>query len=177
MTVATWTKHDMWDDRDRDIWPLDRRHHRGKKIRERRSRKWTLSDLGRRMKQRQRELGFALEEGDLTSVFDDDLSVWSFREEMGLYDMDQCCADGDGEWADEQSPSMEHDAAALPEFTQTVVAVGAGMLLTHVDVEDLDLYEVLDLELDDDDEFSIISDRDFDVISISSGQEDEDGVT
>lgn len=176
MTVATWTKHDMWDDRDRDIWPLDRRHHRGKKIRERRSQKWTLSDLGRRMKQRQREWGFALEEGDLASVFDDDLSVWSFREEMGLYDVDEGCAEGEGEWPDEQS-RWEDDAAVLPESSETVVGVGAGMILIHVDVEDLDRYEVLDLVLDDDDDFSIISERDFDVISISSGQEDEDGVT
>ncbi|KIW10387.1 hypothetical protein PV08_11349 [Exophiala spinifera] len=63
MKISTWTKRDMWLDRDTDIWPLDRQHHRGKKIREKRHTKWTLETLGRRMKAQSKTMNGTIAEG------------------------------------------------------------------------------------------------------------------
>ena len=61
--VATWTKRDMWLDRENDIWPLDCRHHTGKRVREKRySSKYTELALGRRMKQISAQYEWAVED-------------------------------------------------------------------------------------------------------------------
>jgi hypothetical protein len=90
-TVATWTKRDMWNDRENDIWPLDRRHHVGKKIREKRSRKWDELGLGRRMRQRNREWEFAVEDArDMARLrYDDtDTVYWELEDRDGQWDWD-----------------------------------------------------------------------------------------
>ncbi|OCT47005.1 hypothetical protein CLCR_02547 [Cladophialophora carrionii] len=78
-TIATWTKRDMWQDREDRIWPLDRRHHVGKRFREKRSRKWNESSVGRRMRQRSREWGFVVEDArDLARLRYDDMDTVYF---------------------------------------------------------------------------------------------------
>ncbi|ETI25641.1 hypothetical protein G647_02415 [Cladophialophora carrionii CBS 160.54] len=81
-TIATWTKRDMWQDREDRIWPLDRRHHVGKRFREKRSRKWNELSLGRRMRQRSREWGFVVEDArDLARLRYDDMDTVYFDPE------------------------------------------------------------------------------------------------
>lgn len=60
--VKIYTKKDMWQDRDFNIWPLDRRHHVGKKIREKSS--WNDQERisGRSTKQKSRMLNSEVEE-------------------------------------------------------------------------------------------------------------------
>ncbi|KIY00001.1 uncharacterized protein Z520_04638 [Fonsecaea multimorphosa CBS 102226] len=84
--VATWTKRDMWLDRDVDIWPLDVRHHTGRKNREKYFSKWNELAIGRRMKQRSRRLDFATQDGELLAMDDDvdmDTVYWDFEEFWG----------------------------------------------------------------------------------------------
>lgn len=72
---AIYTKRDMWLDREDDIWPLDRRHHRGKKIREKHCLKWQQRSMGTRLKQRSRRLAAEVHSGLETmacQVIDDD---------------------------------------------------------------------------------------------------------
>ncbi|EXJ57323.1 hypothetical protein A1O7_07670 [Cladophialophora yegresii CBS 114405] len=74
--IATWTKRDMWQDRENGIWPLDRRHHVGKRIREKRCRKWNELAMGRRMRQRSREWGFVVEDArDMARLRYDDVDT------------------------------------------------------------------------------------------------------
>lgn len=63
INISTWTKRDMWLDRDTNIWPLDRRHHRGKKIREKRNTAWELEMLGRSLKAKSKAINGAIAEG------------------------------------------------------------------------------------------------------------------
>jgi hypothetical protein len=67
----TWTKRDMWQDREQNIWPLDRRHHVGKRKREKSCSKWDELALGRRMKQREKEWGLLADEGRAARIYDD----------------------------------------------------------------------------------------------------------
>ncbi|KAH0832566.1 hypothetical protein AYO21_06040 [Fonsecaea monophora] len=82
--VATWTKRDMWLDRDADIWPLDIRRHKGRRIRDKFCWKWNELEFGRRTKQKSRYLDFATEDGEYLAVdldLDMDNSVyWDFEE-------------------------------------------------------------------------------------------------
>ncbi|EXJ75413.1 uncharacterized protein A1O5_02109 [Cladophialophora psammophila CBS 110553] len=70
MKVSTWTKRDMWLDRDVDIWPLDRRHHKGRRIREKYCWKWNELEMGRRMRQKARYLDLAVEDGESLAADD-----------------------------------------------------------------------------------------------------------
>jgi hypothetical protein len=155
MEVATWTKRDMWLDRETNIWPLDRRHHVGKKIREKRSWKWGERDLGRRMKQRVQRAEFAVEDAKFEDL-DDDFE--GLDDDLILYGADfhgpVCCASEAGRW--------NVDEASVEE-----VDLGSPFLLG---IEDNETSE-------DEDGFNIVSERDFDVLSISSMEDDDCGPT
>src|SRR5690349_7668543 len=67
--VCAWTKRDMWDDRAQNIWPLDVRHHVGKKIRDKWNQKWTMKDMGRKMRQKAWMMRFAVDGAVLEDIW------------------------------------------------------------------------------------------------------------
>ncbi|KAK5447825.1 hypothetical protein LTS15_009324 [Exophiala xenobiotica] len=156
MNVSIWTKRDMFLDCETDIWPLDRRHHRGKKIREKRSAKWELKRLGRGMKVKAGAVQDEVEDGE----FDDVPYPYHVEEQP-------CGGDGpDRSDNDDQAAGGEVvdegaviDGPVQGEF-DLVGALGPGL--------DLDEAEVLGGL-----GFTIISECDFDVISISSREEED----
>src|ERR1700761_3505089 len=81
--VATWTKRDMWLDREYNIWPLDRRHHVGKRIREKSCWKWNEQSIGRRTRIEHRNWELAVEDArDVARLMDDDNDTvyWELEE-------------------------------------------------------------------------------------------------
>ena len=83
--ISRWTKADMWLERDQNIWPLDRRHHVGKRIREKRSSKWDELALGRRIKQQNSGWEFAVDDAkDLARLQCDDTDTvyWEIAREL-----------------------------------------------------------------------------------------------
>jgi hypothetical protein len=156
MEVATWTKRDMWLDRETNIWPLDRRHHVGKRIREKRNWKWSERDLGRRMKQRVQRSEFAAEDARFEDV-DDDFE--GLDDDSILYGADFhcpvcCCASEAGRWSVNEASVEEVD-------------LDSPFLLGIKD----------DGMSEDEDGYNIVSERDFDVLSISSMEGDDCGPT
>ncbi|KIX03318.1 uncharacterized protein Z518_06870 [Rhinocladiella mackenziei CBS 650.93] len=155
MHVSTWTKRDMWLDRERGIWPLDRRHHKGKKIREKYCWKYTEKELGRRMRVKTRGLEGAVSGAEIEARYGDDYYLCRFGdddvEEEG-YD------DRDGDGGDDE----EGEEGDVEEFIED----GA----SFVDEQELSEKET---DVDNEDGFNIISERDFDVLSISSIEEDD----
>lgn len=154
MAVSTWTKQDMYKDREANIWPLDRRHHKGKRIREKSCWKWTERDLGRRTKQKARSLEFATENSGIMALDDDyyrrgmdDEHVFEIYEDEGEVYLDD---------ADENKPHYGHTTGE-DESHSLNCCENDGCL------ED---------EEEEDDGFSVISQGDFDVISISSFGDD-----
>jgi hypothetical protein len=155
MKVSIWTKRDMFLDCETDIWPLDRRHHKGKKIREKRSARWELKRLGRGVKTNAGAVQDEIEDREL----DVDVPYPYYVEE-------QSCGD-DG------PDRLDNDDQA----TGGEVVAGGAVIDGPVQVE-LDLVGGLGLDLDEDEVFrglgfTVISERDFDVISISSGEKDD----
>jgi len=154
--VSTWTKHDMWMDRDTAIWPLDRRHHTGKKIREKRSWKWNEIGLGRKMKQKARRLASAVQGAEIEPLdpvgyyhrlFVDEMDE-EYESRVGLDDLDEAAAAGtDG-------APLTGDACDVPSD----VEVWSSLAFGHA----------VDAESEDEDGFHIVSDRDFDVVSMAS---------
>lgn len=63
MKQGVYTKHDMYQDRSSDIWPLDRRHHKGKRVREKHAVKRAQLAMGTRLKQRSKGLAFEVSTG------------------------------------------------------------------------------------------------------------------
>lgn len=136
----TYTKRDMWLDRDVNIWPLDRQHHVGRKIREKWFWKYQERTKQRRAKQRARMLAF---EADDPYWNEDVDSVYDFIDDRDddLYELQ------DGY----QSDAVFHQDAEIPESSV------------------VDNFPVLyDQSWNGDDDYSIISDWDFDVMSIAS---------
>jgi len=132
----TYTKRDMWLDRDINIWPLGRRHHVGKRYREKWSWSYQEQSLQRRGKQRARALAFEAEDPywieDVDLDFDDDI--------YELQDGYEC-------------PVAIHEDDEIPDSSTA------------------DIFHVLhDQVWDEDDDYSIIDDRDFDVLSIVSDE-------
>lgn len=70
LKVSVWTKQDTFADKEYNIWPLDVRHHRGKRrIREKHLEKWNLKHIGRGGKQLQsRSQGIKEEATDTSPV-------------------------------------------------------------------------------------------------------------
>ncbi|KAK5051920.1 hypothetical protein LTR84_002723 [Exophiala bonariae] len=147
-----YTKRDMWEDRDFNIWPLDRRHHMGKKKREKRSWKYQERALGRGTKLRGKMTAFA---SDDISYLDDIDSVYDFSEER--------------DYMFPVYPGFEDDLWSIPEcFPRDDTAQ------QDPDIPDCDLVDgfvILHDSLwayDKDEDYFVIERRDFDVISISS---------
>ncbi|KEF60712.1 uncharacterized protein A1O9_02273 [Exophiala aquamarina CBS 119918] len=140
----TYTKRDMWLDRDINIWPLDRQQHVGKKIREKRAWKYQEKTLQRRTKQRARAIAFEADD----SYWNEDVdSVYDIDEESGndLYELQ------DGY----QSDAVFHEDDKIP--ASPVV----------------DAFSVLhDQSCKEDDDYSMICDWEFDVVSIASNDSD-----
>jgi hypothetical protein len=113
--VATWTKRDIRLDQETNIWPLDRRHHVGKKIREKRNWKWSDRDLRRRMKQKVQRLEFAVEDArfeDLDNDFErlDDDSILHGDD---FHCPVCCCASEAGWWSANEASVDEVDLTRL----------------------------------------------------------------
>ncbi|KIW53362.1 hypothetical protein PV05_08942 [Exophiala xenobiotica] len=157
LKVSIWTKRDMFLDCETDIWPLDRRHHRGKKIREKRSAKWELRGLGRGMKVKARAVH-------------DEVEVEDGQSEVHVpypYYMEEQSYGGDGPGRLDK----DEEAAGGEE-----VAEGAIVDAPERGPQSLDLVNGIDLDEDEVLEglgFTMISERDFDVISISSKEEED----
>lgn len=100
----TYTKRDMWLDREVNIWPLDRQHHVGRRIRD----KWAWKDqekvLRKKIKQKARTMAFEAED----AYYEDVDSVYDFNEdrEDDLYSLE----------GDYQSDVFQEDIA-IPECT------------------------------------------------------------
>ncbi len=153
MKVSIWTKRDMFLDCETNIWPLDRRHHRGKKIREKRSEKWELRWLGRGMKCKARAVHDEVEDGDLE-----------------VHIPYPQCMEEQSRVGDDPDRLDKDDQAAGGE----VGAEGAVIDAPERGLESLDLVSGIGLDEEKVLEglgFTIISERDFDVISISSREE------
>ena len=76
----------MWQDRENDLWPVDRRHHRGRAKREAYSFKYNELALGRRTRQRDAEWGFALDDArGLAQWLDEDVDTvyWDLEDPWG----------------------------------------------------------------------------------------------
>jgi hypothetical protein len=135
----TYTKKDMWLDRDVNIWPLDRRHHVGRRIRE----KWSWKDqekvLRKKIKQRARTMAFEAED----AWYQDVDSVYDFNEdcEDDLYSLQ----------GDYQSDAVFHEDATIPECT-----VMDDFVIIH------------EQSWGEDDDYTIVEEQDFDVVSIAS---------
>ncbi|KAJ9662465.1 hypothetical protein H2198_001354 [Neophaeococcomyces mojaviensis] len=85
-TLATWTKQDNFAQKETGIYPLDRRHHRGKRYREKCSRKWNMEKLGRGTKM----LHVEQEEHDkITSTRRD------WLDDNGVHCCEQCIIESD----------------------------------------------------------------------------------
>ncbi|KAJ9610248.1 hypothetical protein H2200_005025 [Cladophialophora chaetospira] len=86
--ISTWTKHDMFLDRETNIWPLDRRHHVGRHIREKYSHKYNELALGRRMRQRNAEWEFAIHDArDLAGFPEEPVDHdWYWENEQWLWE-------------------------------------------------------------------------------------------
>lgn len=148
MQVATWTKRDMWDDRENDIFPLDRRHHKGKRIRDKKWWKWNPKGRERCAKMKTRALEFALGGADVESV---DTCYFDFAD----VEVRNGCNGGEGTFSfGEESGSEMHGL----DGNIALLHVGGGASPSRVDTEE-------------DYRFSMISERDFDVISLFSDGE------
>ncbi|RVX67746.1 hypothetical protein B0A52_07869 [Exophiala mesophila] len=72
MKPRIYTKRDMYLDCSGDIWPLDRRHHKGRRVREKYAVKWAQLAMGTRLKQRSKRLAFEVSTGmDLAADWGD----------------------------------------------------------------------------------------------------------
>ncbi|OQV03413.1 hypothetical protein CLAIMM_08461 [Cladophialophora immunda] len=164
--VAKWTKRDMWLDRDVDIWPLDVRRHKGRRIREKYCWKWNELEFGRRMKQKSRCLQFAAEDGEFLAL-DDDL------------DMDAAvCWLCEPFWDDEEDEGRNDRGERPPRYVSLDGECYSDDTPQEVDADDVDgpwERELLDLYCDngDGDDFSVISEREaFDDMSLPSIEDD-----
>lgn len=148
-----YTKRDMWLDRELNIWPLDRRHHVGKKIRE----KWAWKDhertLQRGTKPRARMMAFAAENGSYwdneaiygcTGAHDYIENVYHYA---GYEDY--------GQWRLPDDYSNDEIPQASPSIP---------------DCDVIDGFVILnDISCDgDDDDYCMVEEQDFDIVSISS---------
>lgn len=174
--VSQWTKADMWLERDQNIWPLDRRHHVGKRIREKRSSKWDELALGRRMRQRNREWEFAVDDArDLARLQDDDADTvceiaWEVAWELeqrkwdnfgqildGRGDMPPLWMDLDGErFTDPWFKSDGTDLEQIADLSEVAVneAWEDGLVCVEGVAEDEDAYSLI-YESDCDDDLSV----------------------
>ncbi|OAP59227.1 hypothetical protein AYL99_06525 [Fonsecaea erecta] len=166
--VAMWTKRDMWLDRGVDIWPLDIRHHRGRRIREKYSFKWNELEFGRRMKQKSRCLEFAAQDGELLATDDDaDTMYWDFEENWD-FDLDEGRNDHD-----ERPPRyVGLDGECYPEDSPDLVEPDDP--IGPWERELIELY----CDTGDGDDFSVISEREvFDSLPLSSIEDDYEVVS
>jgi hypothetical protein len=142
----------MWEDREFNIWPLDRRHHVGKKIREKRSWNYQERALGRGTKSRDRLMAFALDD---PFYLDDVDSVYDFTAER--------------DYMFPVYPGFEDDLWSMPEYFPH--DEHAQQDLEIPDCELAHGFVILDDSLwarDNDEDYFVVERRDFDVISISS---------
>lgn len=146
-----YTKRDMWIDREFNIWPLDRRHHVGKRIREKRVWKYQERALQRRTKSRARMMDFA---SDDMSYQDVD-SVYDFSDEceymIPIYEGSE-----NGMWNIPEYLPPDDTAQQDPDIP---------------DCDPIDGFVLLRDSLwmvDKDEDYFVIESQNFDVISISS---------
>ena len=156
-SIKIWTKQDMYYNRDINIWPFRGRRHRSERVRNPGAWKWTEVDIERRVKQKAKFFDFELEDqntGDLSwlvelsrgSAVDSELSYQSACLDRDLRDYI---------YEDVESYAKSRDVRPI----------------SHDNTSSLNQGE-LD-EQGDDDDFSIISENEFDVMSKSSGISEE----
>jgi hypothetical protein len=166
-SVKTWTKCDMYGEHDHDIWPLDRRHSKGKHIREQYSWKYGEKDLERRTRQIQRAIDFACADAEEMAREDDDIDTVYWESEAWLW------REGVPEVRDQWGRGLQEEMDLTGErFRRYEGVEGVGEWLRGVEEALLDErrddeYVVLDGWEENDDTFSLLSvdeDGDFEII-------------
>ncbi|KIV79364.1 hypothetical protein PV11_06927 [Exophiala sideris] len=174
--VATWTKRDMWYDRESGI--IGGQWHKGKRIREKRYWKYSQKCYGKDTKTRSRALEFALEHADVESV---DTTYADGHDDLDAVHFEDHDDDEDPNYGRNEENDFPLSLSELRECGYDVTAAEfETMREAGYEFADDEFYEnpamscvgggALEAadEVPEDYGFSIISERDFDVVSLSS---------